>query len=520
MSIDIVELTLAQAQAAMARGDVTAEALAQSHLERIARYNPVYNAILFQNPHALQEARAVDRRRAAGTVLGPLAGMPVVVKDTMDMAGVPTTGGWAMLCARAGGTDLQPARDATVVARLRAAGAVILGKTNVPVLSHSGSHANDSWAGPTLSAIDTAFVPGGSSAGTATAVAASMAMAGLGEETGGSIQNPAAAQALVGLKPTLGLVSCAGVMPLCGERDVVGPIARCVHDAATVLDAVAGPCAEDPRTRAAARRRPAGGYARQLRADALIGARLGLYGPGWRDQPLAAETARLYERAQRELAGQGAQLVDDPFAGSGLARLRAPTPPFADADERGLESLPYDLQKYLERMAPGSAIRDFAGFARLTAREDPFAAGGVLAYLSNLPGFDACRARPDRRPPQTEFAAVKRAYRGIVEAVFARERLDALAFPQMRGALPLLHSGVPIAETTVSEINIAGLPAVTVPAGYDAGGAPFALVLVGRPWSEAALLSLAYAYECATRHRRVPVLNSAPLAPGANGDRR
>jgi Asp-tRNA(Asn)/Glu-tRNA(Gln) amidotransferase A subunit family amidase len=509
MDFDILELTIERAQSAMARGAVTSEQLTQAFLARIATWNPVYNAILFINPDAVRDAQSIDRRRAAGEPLGPLAGVPVVVKDTMDMVGFPTTAGWSLLHGKSGGTDLMPERDAPVVARLRAAGAIILGKTNVPILSHSGSHANDSWAGPTFNAVAREFVPGGSSAGTATAVAASMAVLGLGEETGGSIQNPAAAQALVGLKPTLGLVPSTGVLPLAGLRDVVGPISRCVRDAALTLDVLAGYCPEDPKTIAGVGHQPRGGYAAGLRADPLAGARLGLYGPGWRDQPLSLETARCYAGAIAEIGALGAVLVDDPFLGSGFAQLRSPTPPFADADERGLESLPHDLQKYLERRGPGASVRSFAQFVEVTAAQDPFGPAGILGYLPNLPGFDACRANPDLAPAQAEFVQLKASYLTIFETVFAREGLDALVFPQMRNELPALSGTVPIAETTVGEINIAGLPAITVPAGYHASGAPFCLVFVGRPWSEAQLLAFAYAYEIATRHRKPPILQPA-----------
>jgi Asp-tRNA(Asn)/Glu-tRNA(Gln) amidotransferase A subunit family amidase len=240
--------------------------------------------------------------RGGREALGPLAGVPIVVKDTMDMAGFPTTGGWSLLRSTTGGTDLMPATDAPVVARMRAAGCVILGKTNVPVLSATGFHANNSWAGPTFNAVAPDAMPGGSSAGTATAVAAGMAVTGLAEETGGSIQNPAAAQTLVGVKPTFALVSNAGVMPLAGStRDVVGPIARCVRDAALMLDALAGYSPEDPKTVAGVGMRPRAGYASALRDDALHGKRLGLYGPGWRDRALCAQTRALYARAQAEL---------------------------------------------------------------------------------------------------------------------------------------------------------------------------------------------------------------------------
>ena len=505
--IDIVELTLEQAQAAFSSGAVTSEALTQAFLDRIEALNPRWNAIVFVNPAALDDARAIDRRRAAGEALGPLAGVPVVVKDPMDMAGFPTTAGWWLLHAKSGGVDLMPATDSPVVARMRAAGAVILGKTNVPVLSHTGSHANDSWAGPTFNAAGREFLPGGSSAGTATAVAASMAVLGLAEETGGSIQNPASAQALVGIKPTFALVPNAGVMPLSANRDVVGPIARCVRDAALTLDVLAGYTAEDPKTVACVGKRPRGGYASQLHSDALRGKRIGLYGPGWRDLPLSDETTALYGRVRGEVEALGAVLVEDPFQGSGFAALRKPTLPTHEFDARGLESVPYDMQKYLERMGPDVALPDFAAFAKQTARENAFGPGGVLGFLPMLPQFAACLADPARPPDLSEFIAAREAYLEIFEEVFVRMSLDALLFPQMRESLAPLHGPDTIHETTVSEINIAGLPGVTVPAGYYASGAPFGIILVGRQWSEAALLGYAYAYERATRHRKAPALD-------------
>jgi aspartyl-tRNA(Asn)/glutamyl-tRNA(Gln) amidotransferase subunit A len=426
----------------------------------------------------------------------------------MDMVGLPTTAGWWLLHAKTGGVDLRPERDSTVVARMRSAGAIILGKTNVPVLSHTGSHANDSWAGPTYNAACAKFVPGGSSAGTATAVAASLAVLGLAEETGGSIQNPAAAQALVGIKPTFALVPGAGVMPLAGLRDVVGPIARCVRDAALCLDVLAGYSAEDPKTVASIGMRPRGGYGARLHENALREQRLGLYGPGWRDEPLSAETAQLYERCLRELEELGAVSVPDPFRGSRFAALRRTGPPDYDYDERGMESLPYDLQQYLERLGPGAALRTFRDFAQATAREDPFGPNGVLRGARSLPQFAQCLADPTRAPDQSEFVALKEQYLEIFHSVMQRERLQALVFPQMREEPPALFAGQPIRETTVSEINIAGLPGVNVPAGYYASGAPFSLIFVGGPWSEADLLGYAFAYEHATRHRRTPRLEA------------
>jgi Asp-tRNA(Asn)/Glu-tRNA(Gln) amidotransferase A subunit family amidase len=506
-AIDVVEMTIERAQAGFAGGAFTSESLTQAFLDRIAVYNAPYNAIVFMNPSALDDARSSDARRASGKSLGPLDGVPVVVKDAMDMAGFPTTGGWRLLHSKTGGVDLHPATDAPVVARMRAAGGVILGKTNIPVLSATGSHANDSWAGPTYNAAGHEFLPGGSSAGTATAVAASLAVLGLAEETGGSIQNPASAQGLVGIKPTFALVPNVGVLPLSSLRDVVGPIGRCVRDAALALDALAGFTMADPKTIAGVGRRPPSGYAANLSADSLRGKRIGTYGPGWRNLPLSEEAAALYRRALGEIEAQGAILVEDPFAGSGFADLRTPTVPGEEYDARGLESLPYDLGRYLERLGPDAAIKTFADFAAATKAEDPFAPAGVLSYMPRLAAFNACLADPTTPPDMSAFIALREKHLAIFNDVFARHRLDAAIFPQMREQLAAREADDIIHETTVSEINIAGLPGVTVPAGSYASGSPFNLIAIGPQWSEAELLNITFAYEQATGHRKAPTLS-------------
>lgn len=158
---DLGTLTIGRIQEGFVNGDFTTEALTKACIAQIHKLNGKYNAIIFENDQALETAREIDRRRAAGQPLGPLAGVPVVVKDPMDMVGFPTTAGWRLLCSKTGGIDLFPERDSPVVARMRAADAVILGKTNVPILSWTGTHANDSWAGPTLNPAIEDRAPGG-----------------------------------------------------------------------------------------------------------------------------------------------------------------------------------------------------------------------------------------------------------------------------------------------------------------------------------------------------------------------
>ncbi len=514
--IDVVELTVEDAHAALATHHYSARQLAEASLARIAVYNPGYNAIITSNPNALHEAEEVDRRAAGGEALGPLAGIPVVVKDTMDMARLPTTAGWKPLSSRAGGIDLIPETDSPVVARLRAAGAVILGKTNVPIFCVSAQNANDSWAGPTYNAAAPLRAPGGSSAGTATAIAASFAVVGLGEETGGSIQYPAAYQALVGIKPTFGLVPNTGVVPLGGStRDVIGPIARTVKDAAYALDAISGYTPADPKTVAAIGQVPPGGYVAALAGATLRGKRLGLYGPGWLKIPLAKETGKLYDSVIVELRRQGAAVVADSFADSDFASIAKPMGEWK-YDQRGEESVAYDLENYLVRMGRTASMHSIAELRRVTG-QDPFAESGPLGYERLQPAFLDSLAHPSVPPDLQGFIEARQHYIATFNAVMRRHKLDALVFPQTVAEAPLLRSDQWIDSTTVSQINIGGFPGITVPAGYYPSGTPFAIIFVGRLWDEPTLLRLAYAYEQHTHARKPPrlVLRPTELNPAA-----
>lgn len=506
-SVDVVEMTIDAAQAALSTGRITSHDLTQAYLDRIGRYNPTYHAIMTLNPSALADADEQDRRRAAGMPLGPLAGVPMVVKDTMDFAGLPTTAGWAPLSRRAGGIDLIPERDSAVVARLRAAGAVILGKTNVPVFSVSGDNTKDSWAGSTINAAAPDRMPGASSSGTATSVAASFAVAGLGEETGGSIQNPAAAQGLVGVKPTFGLVPNVGVVPLGGStRDVVGPIARTVRDAARILTVLAGYTPEDPKTVASFGHVPPQGYESMLDKATLRGRRIGLFGAGWMHATLSDETRARYDQVIAQLRKLGATVVADPFAGTDFASIAQVSGAWA-YDQRGEEAVAYDLNSYLAHLGPGAAIHSVADLVRKTG-QDPFAESGILGYERMAPEFLKSLADPSRIPPLQNFRALRERYLAAFDEVMDRQHLDALVFPQALYETPRLDTDTNIIPTTVSQINIAGLPLVGVPAGSYASGSPFGIVIVGRLWSEPLLLGLATDWERHSPPRRAPALMS------------
>ena len=327
-SVDVVELTSAQIQLDLAAQKYTVQDLVSAYQQRIDQYNPLYNAVTYLNPYALQDAAAADAVFLANNGQIPdgklLFGVPIVIKDSMNIAGVRTTSGYTGFTSENSGADMIPLEDAPIVARLKDAGAIILGKTNLPRFARSGSNANTSYLGPTLNSYNIEVVPGGSSTGTATAVSASFASEGTAEETGGSIQNPAGAQALVGIKPTFGLIPTSGGIPLAGStRDVFGPISKTVTDAANFLTAIAGYDPSDPNSAAAISNVPTEGYAAGLSTTSLQGKRFGLFGTGFKDVELAGETKSLYDNSISILKNLGVEVVEDPFAGTNFNTLGA-----------------------------------------------------------------------------------------------------------------------------------------------------------------------------------------------------
>ena len=267
----IEETTIAGVQQALQSKARSCRQIVQAYLDRIAAYDrngPALNSILTLNPKALAEADRLDAERAAGAAIGPLHCVPLVLKDNYNTADLPTTGGSAALAG------MQPLADAFVVARLRRAGAIILGKSNMHEFALAGTTVS-SLGGQTLDAYDLTRTPGGSSGGTGVAVAANLALAGTGSDTVNSIRSPASANALVGIRPTKGLLSRSGIMPVSETQDAVGPIARNVADAARLLEVMAGYDPNDPSTAWSIGNTPSG-YDQFLKADGLRGARIGV----------------------------------------------------------------------------------------------------------------------------------------------------------------------------------------------------------------------------------------------------
>ena len=514
INVNVVELTATQIQIDLAAQNYTVQDLVSSYLNRIEIYNPTYNAFTYLNPNVLQEAAAADSAIAANGGIIPagklLFGVPIVVKDSMNIAGVRTTGGFSGFTQENGGVDMIPLEDSPIVSRLKEAGAILLGKTNLPRFARSGSNANTSYLGPTLNSYDIDLLPGGSSTGTATATSASFAVEGTAEETGGSIQHPAGAQALVGVKTTFGLVPTSGGIPLAGStRDVFGPNSKTVTDAANFLTVIAGYDPSDPNSAASIGKIPTDGYAEGLSTTSLDGKRFGLFSPAFKDVKLTPETQSLYDNTISVLTGLGATVIADPFSDPNLAV------PFntlgATFTRFGGVNTPYDLTQWLQTLDPMKSPTSVEEFEEVTGIDLLAENGPLLGSFANTPGL----ATAVTQPTVSQDALVQTFMEGratmltAFQTVLQNYDLDGLFFPQMTRELGPLFGGS-YGSTTVSEINLLGTPQVNLPGGYYASGSPFSVAFLGDQFTEASLLNYAYAFEQATKFRVAPRLTIIP----------
>jgi len=535
---DLLEISVPRLQQLYATHTWTVTEVVSWHLARLERYDGVYRSVeTLYRARALADAARLDAQAAQGQPRGPLFGVPIVVKANTSIEGEVTSDGWA------GFIDpkhpLVATRDATVVARLRAAGAVILGHTNMPDFANSDTNRSTAF-GRTGNAYDVRFSPGGSSGGTVTAVTANFAVLGTGTDTGNSIRMPAATSAVVGVFPTRGLVSLAGIAPLDWQLDNTGPIARSVEDAALALSVLAGEDPADPKTGGSEALAQRGPYARFLERDALRGKRFAV--PAFilaggnapfhglpaavpeavaekkyraAHLPLDPRTRAAFLRAIDELRAAGATVVlDETVLPESFIRLasRVATYPYVSDG----------FSRFLAGYAPRE-LATAADFERTTGRplsevllgtEPTYAHFDSLvippALLATDPQADANLHRPRR-----ELLA---AYLEPLE----RLHLDGYVYPATQ--LPPPDETMPqdgaVSEgphSATSWVNMLGVPAVVAVGPWYPEGLPFGLELSARPWRDGDLLGWAYAYEQATQHRRPPVLVEHGLLPSATG---
>ena len=485
----VEEATIPEIERAFRDHRLTCHQLVRTYLDRIAAYDkqgPKFRAVLTLNGNALAAADHLDASFAHRGKPGPLHCVPVVLKDNYNTADLPTTGGSLSL------EGAQPKKDAFVVARLRAAGAIILAKTNMHEFALAGTTVS-SLGGQTLNPYDLTRTPGGSSGGTAAAVASNLAMAGTGSDTVNSIRSPASANALVGVRPTHGLLSLNGIMPVSSTQDAIGPIARHVVDAAAMLQVMAAVDPADPQTRGHGHP----DYLAALDAGALKGKRIGVLRVMFGSKPEHREVNEVIERAISAMKQAGAVLID----------IDAPE---LDANQLIAQN---DVQKYefkavMDRYlatipnAPAKTVDAIYADGRYN---HPTLEGFLKSAVSFKDGLSEAdyRIRLDRD--------VKT--RALLEKAMDDNHLDAVIYPLRKRLV------VPLTELNQADRNgilasVTGFPAITVPAGFSAPagtaplGVPVGMDILGKPWSEAKLLSLAYSFEQATRFRRSP--ESAP----------
>jgi len=492
-TIDFDAATIGDLGQAFQAGTLTSEQLVQKCLARIEAYDakgPKLNAVITLNPKALETARALDAERKSRGPRSPLHGIPVLLKDNYDTFDMATTGGSVML------ENWVPPNDAYVVKKLRDAGAIILGKLNLSEFASGAAHS--SLHGQILNPHDLTRTPSGSSGGTGVAIAAAYAPLGLGTDTGGSIRGPATANGIVGLKPTHGLLSRDGIIPLSLSFDTGGPMARSVYDVAVSLGVMTGVDPADAATQKSKGKFVAD-YTRFLKADALKGARIGVA----RDFFGAdSDVDWVIEAALESMRKAGATLVDVKFPkwlldskGEFYSAVR--NPEFVVQIRDYLAATPAGYPKSIEDLIARSAdVRSL--------RPD---GGGPNPIRWTLFKKEAASGKLDDYRYLSVRDHALPMMRMVVEGILAAEKLDAIVYPTSprRPELIAQPNAMPEVNSATNIANLTGFPDLIVPAGFTTDDLPVGISFFGPAFSEPKLLALGYSFEQATRVRRLPV---------------
>src|SRR3954471_22338767 len=489
------EATIADLQSGMAAGKYTARSITQAYLDRIAeldRQGPTLRHVIETNPDALSIADSLDQERKGGRVRGPLHGIPILIKDNIDTAD--------RMMTTAGSLALEgsiPLQDAFIAARLRAAGAILLGKANLSEWANFRStHSTSGWSGRGGQAKNPYVLdrnPCGSSSGSGGAVAANLCAAAIGTETDGSIVCPSSANGIVGIKPTLGLLSRSGIIPIAHSQDTAGPMARTMRDAAILLGALAGPDQNDPATMTASSRGQITDYTKYLDANGLRGARIGVARSkffGYSDV-----VDKTINDALATMKSAGAVIVDP-------ANL-ATAGKFDDSEfDVLLYEFKADLNKYLSGLGPSARVRTLKDIIAFNDahkdQEMPWFGQEIMIQAQAKGPLTEKKYRDelakDLRMSRTEG----------IDATMNKYKLDAIVAPTGGPAWPTdLINGDHFTGGSSTPAAVAGYPNINVPAGFS-HGLPIGISFFGRAYSEPVLIKIAYAYEQASKHRRAP----------------
>ncbi len=480
-----VEATISKIHEAIRSGGLTCRALVERYLERIRAYDQStrLNAIVIVNPDALAEADRLDQEFKRTGRLRPLHGIPVIVKDNYDTRDLQTTGGSLALKGSI------PPDDAYQVKKLREAGAIVLAKSNMAEWAFSPLVTVSSIAGITRNPYDLDRVPAGSSGGTAASVAASFGAVGLGTDTGNSIRGPSSHNCLVGIRPTMGLTSRDGIIPLYLRNDVGGPMARTVEDAARLLEVIAGYDPADPMTKTSEGKVPAS-YTQFLNKNGLKGARIGVL-RRYIDTPTTdAQVKALTEKAIQDLKALGAEIVD-PFIIPDYDKL---------TENIWCNTFQYDVNNYLASLGKNAPYKTIAEILK-SGLYSPYIETRLKRALEVTvpPG--------QMEPPCLDLYHDSRniAFRDAILKAMEKDKLDAIIYPTWSN--PPRKVGdmeSPAGDNSQFISPQTGFPAITVPMGFTYGSLPAGLTFVGRLFAEPDLIKLGYAYEQGTRHRRAP----------------
>lgn len=488
---DFVEATIADVQAAITNGDITCRDIVEGYKARIEAFDKPtgLNAITEVNPAAVDRADEIDRALAAGEDVGPLFCAPLLVKDNFDTADMRTTGGSIAL------KDSIPPDDAFMVRKLREAGAIVLAKTNMAEWAFSPRQTVSSSYGTTANAYNLARTPAGSSGGTASGIAASFGVAGMGTDTGNSIRGPSSHLALFGIRSTIGLTSRDGIIPLSFDWDIAGPMTRTVEDGARIFDVVSGYDPADPFTQLGRGKREAD-YTSFLNADGLQGARIGVLRALVDTQDVDAEVTAVFNQAVKDLQAAGAIIVDPFTVDNFSAHL--------DADVFCVR-FRYDMQQYLASLGDGAPIKDVMEVYE-TEKYSPYIKEGLEFFGGKPLGQHPA----DADPPCLDYPdhPARSAYKNAVIAAMDAAGVDAVIFPTWTNPPAPLATANEDYKGDNSQLVAppTGLPAVTVPMGFTRGNLPAGLQILGRPFTEGDLIKFAYSYEQATQHRKPPEL--------------
>lgn len=481
--VSLEEITITALQQSMEHKQISTEEVVRWYLNRIEQLDangPRINSLIHIQEDALEIARKLDQERMKSGARSALHGIPVILKDNYNTFDLPTTAGSVLL------KNAVPPQDAFLTKQLREAGAVILAKANMDELSF-GISCKSSLGGQTLNPYHVSRHPGGSSGGTGAAIAANFGVIGMGTDTGISIRLPAAHNNLVGLRPTYGLTSRSGIVPISVTQDIGGPLARTVSDIAHVLDVIAGALdPHDPSTQSGAGKRPAR-YTDYLHAEGLRGKKLGLLNCLFGQHEEAQKTNMVIKQALKQMAEAGAEIIDVDIPQ--LFEIDA----YVVIWEFETTFNDYLAKTYGNRAIPISSLEDVVNSGEHTDKLEP--------HLRNA------LSRSINDPHYKQALANRKKLREAITTAMDQHQLDAFVYPTVKSPAP------PIGEERWEDGNgflsaQTGLPAISVPAGFTTDGLPVGLEFLARKFEEAKLIELAYGFEQHTQHRRPPNLST------------